>query len=1145
MKIAAIHLGFFYAGGGERLVLEEVRGLRELGHDVELFAPIVDRDACYPDLIDEVRVHSLVPRPPAWVPGRVALAVLLSCLLAPVLVLRLRRFDAVLAANQPSLWIAWVARLVVGKPYVAYLAQPNRVLYPRAIDVSLKSPNLDYRIFSLLAHALRPLVAWTDRVSVAGAAELLANGTHMANVLGRIYGRKADPCPAGSHAVPQSQIRADRRSGELRVGDLVIPKPYVLVTNRHFPVKRFEYAIRAMGSVPSARLVITGAFTLYTEKLRHLANELGVADRIIFTGLVADPILRRLYDEAAVYVYPAPEEDYGMGIVEAMGHATPVVAWNAAGPTSTVQPGVTGVLVEPFDEAAFAAAIDELVRDPVRAERLGRAGWLKVDDGLGYDSHCAHLATSLGRSARLRRKSHALRGLLQTAIGLLLLAIWARSVPLQQVAQQAHVAHWLPIAGMVALAVCSALLRAWRWTLLLNPVKRIGVVAAYWMEAAGGLLNYVIPLRTGDAARAYWLHRNHGIAPGAGLATILVDKVFDLGAVVVALTVGAALAHTATGGGTGLAATALVAAALLVAAVGTAVVGPRLARTRFLARILPERVAAAIAGQAFAFRAGTSGIANPARAAGMAFLSVAAIGIDMFAFSLLFRALDLPIPTASAMGAYPALLLTYAAPSGPGYVGSLEIAGSIILGAGLGLSAAAAAGAILVYHVITAVNALALGLLGLRMIRPAKVALMPSRVAVFHCGFTYSGGGERLVLEEVLGLRSRGYEVECYAPTVDARSCYPELMAQVGVRTFLPALPRWVPLHDAFNMVAASALVPLYAWRFRSVDVIFGCNQPGVWIAWWAAKILHKPYFIYLNQPNRLIHPRAIDRETGWQNKRDYYLLNAVIQRMKGFYHWADHRSTEDAGEMLVNGRYIGDIIRETYHRGAVDCPAGCHVEPGFPLAAEMRFAGSVEVNGFVIRRPFALLTNRHFPQKRFDLAIRAMALVRREHPDVQLVVPGPFTPYTAELVRLIDELELQDTVILTGQIGETMLLRLYAEAAVYVYPAPEEDFGMGVIESMAKGVPVVAWNQAGPTVTVDHPYTGYLAKPLDVEDYARGIAHFLDDAEANQEAGRRAWERARLFDWEHHVNVVEHTMLEVFGSARVSAPSVAADAAR
>jgi glycosyltransferase involved in cell wall biosynthesis len=400
LRIAAVHLGFFYAGGGERLVLEQVRGLRQLGHDVELYAPIVDREACYPELIDEVGVTALVPRPPSWLPGRVALTVLASCILAPFLVLRLRRFDVLLAANQPSLWIAWVARAVLRKPYVAYLAQPNRVLYPRPIDLEGRSPNLDYTLFSLLARVLRPFVRWTDRVSVAGAAEILANGTYMASVLEDIYGRPAVPCPAGSHAVPPAELHADGGSAQLRVGELVIPKPFVLVTNRHFEVKRFDFAIRAIAAVPAAHLVVTGAPTTYTKAMKSLAEEMGVADRTIFTGLVTDGVLDRLYREAAVYVYPAPEEDYGMGIVEAMGRGTPVVAWNVAGPTSTVENGITGLLVQPFDEAEFASAIESLVGDPEQARRLGSAGWVKVDNGLGYDSHCRHVAASLSRAWR-------------------------------------------------------------------------------------------------------------------------------------------------------------------------------------------------------------------------------------------------------------------------------------------------------------------------------------------------------------------------------------------------------------------------------------------------------------------------------------------------------------------------------------------------------------------------------------------------------------------------------------------------------------------------------------------------------------------------------------------------------------------------
>src|SRR6185312_17209493 len=212
----------------------------------------------------------------------------------------------------------------------------------------------------------------------------------------------------------------------------------------------------------------------------------------------------------------------------------------------------------------------------------------------------------------------------------------------------------------------------------------------------------------------------------------------------------------------------------------------------------------------------------------------------------------------------------------------------------------------------------------------------------------------------------------------------------------------------------------------------------------------------------------------------------------------------------------------------AVDCPAGCHVAAsGFPLPEASRFSGGLTINGYPIRRPYVLLTNRHYPQKRFDLAIRAMAEVRKEHPKAQLVIPGPATSHTAVLKSLVAELELNDAVLFLGPITEEELQRLYEGAAVYVYPAPEEDFGMGVIESMAKGVPVVAWNQAGPTVTVG-PGTGHLAEPLEVGDYASGISRLLDDPAANQATGERAFEWARRFDWERHTDTLERTVLEV-----------------
>ena len=732
---------------------------------------------------------------------------------------------------------------------------------------------------------------------------------------------------------------------------------------------------------------------------------------------------------------------------------------------------------------------------------------------------------------------------LQTAFGLVLLWLWMRTVSLPEVAGHARVHSWAAVVLMIALFLFTSVIRARRWLLLLRPLAPVGMVRAFAMNAAGGLLNYVLPIRSGDAARAWWLWRRHRVPAGSALATIVIDKACDLAAVAVVL--GALEVVAATGvisAPRGLLGAAALAIALLGAVLGTALLGPRLARSSLARRWLPARFAAAIAGQAFAFRAGARGLWTPALAARLAVLTAVALIIDAFNFTLLFTAVGISVPPLRAMAAYPALLLSFAVPAGPGYLGNLEVAGSLILGGGLGLAPAVAAGAIVLYHAITAGNALALGLLSFFLVGGRRRVRVggPRRIAVFHCGFTYSGGGERIVIEEVLGLRRRGFEVECYAPTLNASRCYPDLIGEVRVRTFLPQLPRWFPFREAVQMAATSLLMPLYAWRFRGVDAIVGCNQPSAWIAWWAARLMDVPYVVYLNQPNRLVYPRGIDRETGWVANADYRLLAAVVLRATRFVAWADRRSVQEGDQLLVNGDYIGDIIRRTYRREAVDCPAGCHVAAsGFPLPVDARFSGGLTINGYAIRRPYVLLTNRHYPQKRFDLAIRAIADVRKQHPRVQLVIPGPATSHTATLQALVAELGLADGVVFLGAIAEDELQKLYEGAAVYVYPAPEEDFGMGVIESMAKGVPVVAWNQAGPTVTMG-PGTGHLAEPLDLGDYARGISALLDSPDENQRTGERAFEWARRFDWERHLDILEHAILEVARSHELVASEAA-----
>src|SRR6202521_50373 len=120
---------------------------------------------------------------------------------------------------------------------------------------------------------------------------------------------------------------------------------------------------------------------------------------------------------------------------------------------------------------------------------------------------------------------------LQTVFGLLLLWLWLRTVSLPEVISHARVHNWAAVPAMVLLAIGTSVIRARRWLLLLRPLAPVGMVRAFAMNAAGGLLNYVLPIRSGDAARAWWLWRRHRVPAGSALATIVIDKVCDLAAV--------------------------------------------------------------------------------------------------------------------------------------------------------------------------------------------------------------------------------------------------------------------------------------------------------------------------------------------------------------------------------------------------------------------------------------------------------------------------------------------------------------------------------------------------------------------------------------------------------------------------------------
>ena len=156
--------------------------------------------------------------------------------------------------------------------------------------------------------------------------------------------------------------------------------PLVGEVARLCDVKGQRELIEALPRLPGVHAVVVGDDLeqggAYRHRLERWAAELGVADRVVFTGHHPDP--RAILDELDVFVLPSWTEGLSIAMLEAMAHATPVVATPVGGTPEAVVDGETGLLVPPRNPAALAEAIGELLADRARAKRLGESGRRRV-----------------------------------------------------------------------------------------------------------------------------------------------------------------------------------------------------------------------------------------------------------------------------------------------------------------------------------------------------------------------------------------------------------------------------------------------------------------------------------------------------------------------------------------------------------------------------------------------------------------------------------------------------------------------------------------------------------------------------------------------------------------------------------------------
>jgi phosphatidylinositol alpha-1,6-mannosyltransferase len=174
--------------------------------------------------------------------------------------------------------------------------------------------------------------------------------------------------------------------------------------------------------------------------------------------------------------------------------------------------------------------------------------------------------------------------------------------------------------------------------------------------------------------------------------------------------------------------------------------------------------------------------------------------------------------------------------------------------------------------------------------------------------------------------------------------------------------------------------------------------------------------------------------------------------------------------------------------------------------------------------------------RKGHDVVIRAMTHLTKRFPELVYIIVGKGRE-EERLTKLTKDLNLNDSIIFTGFVGDELLRDYYNLCDIFVLPNREteqneqlrgdyEGFGIVFLEASACGKPVIAGNSGGSGEAVANGITGILIDPKSEEAVAQAIERILTDKEYAERLGKAGRQRAeKEFDWQHIANTVQEIL--------------------
>lgn len=375
----------------DRRVWREALTLRDAGWRVCVVSPRgADRDTAAHEVVDGVEVRRF--RMVEAEGGLKAYVLEYGLALVSMFLLTLRfrlggRLDVIQICNPPDLLI--------------FAALPFRLLGARIVfDHHDLSPELYISKGGRAGSALHRALLFFERLTFRMAGVVMSTNESYRRIALERGGKDPRDVFVVRNGPELSRLRCAAPNPALRDG-----KPHLLVyVGMMGGQDGLDYLLRAMAALAETRddfralLVGDGPAV---PGLKALAAELGVADRVAFTGLVGQDKVFEAIATASVCVCPDPKIGLNdlstlVKVLEYMGMAKPVVAFDLA--ETRASAGEAALYATPNDPREFAGKIAELLDRPDEAARRGETGRERILNGLAWDHQAEHLLAAYDRA---------------------------------------------------------------------------------------------------------------------------------------------------------------------------------------------------------------------------------------------------------------------------------------------------------------------------------------------------------------------------------------------------------------------------------------------------------------------------------------------------------------------------------------------------------------------------------------------------------------------------------------------------------------------------------------------------------------------------------------------------------------------------